>query len=104
MNKIWFTSDGRLRSCHPSATLISSPYMKVSERDSPLQPLSYFLADLIFMFLEIVPQTLTHGIIQRDQRDCSECCLPSEPSVFHRLVTLCPEELRVLLECYVYGG
>lgn len=31
MNRTWFTSDGRLRLCHPSTILISSVFMKVSD-------------------------------------------------------------------------
>lgn len=105
MNKTWFTSDGRLRSCHPSATLISSPYMKVSERNSPLQLLSYVLPDLMFIFLEIMHQTLTPSVTYLLPKGPCEYCLPSEPSVFDRCITLCLEQLlRVWLKRSVAGG
>lgn len=67
--------------------------MKVSERNTPLQLLGYVLPDLMFMFLEIMHRTLTPSVTYLLPKGLFKYCLSSEPSVFHRCITLCLEQL-----------
>lgn len=68
MNKTWFTSDERLRSCHPSTILISSVFMKVSDFFSPLYQLPFLIPWGLPRFLGNCPSGQEPSIFPHDAK------------------------------------